>query len=65
MKSSQECMITSLRVSSTVTGQVLIVKEFISNKCLVPEKRTHPPQLGAPQLHTCLTFNSDFCPTWE
>lgn len=43
MKSSQECMITSLRVRSTVTGQVLIVKEFISNKCLVPEKRTHPP----------------------
>lgn len=47
MKSCQKCVITGLRVKSTDTGQVLIVKKLILHKRLILGQRT-PPPLGAP-----------------
>lgn len=52
MKSCQECVITGLRVKSTDTGQILIVKKL---KCLVLGGRT-PPLLNAPHSHKHFTF---------
>lgn len=56
MKMCQECMIKSLRVRSTDTGQILIVKELVLHKCLVTGGRT-PPRPDAPRSHECFIFS--------
>lgn len=47
MKICQECLIIGLRVKSTNTGQILIVKKLILHDCLMLGGRT-PPLLDAP-----------------
>lgn len=56
MKSCQECVITGLRVKSTDTGQILIVKKLILRKCLILGQRT-PPPVGAPHSHKHFTLS--------
>lgn len=56
MKICQKCVITGLRVKSTNTGQILIVKKLILHYCPVLGGRT-PPLLDAPRSHKHFTLS--------
>lgn len=56
MRSCQECVITGLRVKSTDTGQILIVKKLILHKFHVLGGRT-PPLFDVPYSHKCFALS--------
>ena len=59
MKICQECGITGLRVKSTDTGQILIVRKLLLHMCLVLGGRT-PLLLDVPHSHKQFTLLSNF-----